>query len=207
MMMEITIATMGRLMKNFDMACFVSGLEAGCEDASSDIICSGDRCAVADLLQPLNHHSLSGLQAAFNNELVAAALSDLDRLDMNLIVRINHRHLIAALQFRDCATGGEHGVGFGDQLSRAHVQTDRAEAHCSDWGTTPRLEGRRLLSLRTIQGHDFSLKGICRSVGQNQFSLDVFDLLAASAVRGEVSREVNVFLLRDTKIGFDRIDR
>jgi hypothetical protein len=87
--MEITIATIGRLIKNFDM-----GLPS--------LRFHGKWLGVylyarADLLNTLGDHALAGLQSVRDNPLVADTIADVDRADVHFVLAIHHRDLIAAL--------------------------------------------------------------------------------------------------------------
>src|SRR5271166_3200554 len=88
---EITMATMGRLMKNFDMA-------------SPSRSFRGEWLGVhlharADFLHALGDHTLARLQALRDNPLVADAVADFDGSNAHFVCIIDRRDLIAALQF------------------------------------------------------------------------------------------------------------
>src|SRR5713101_1882128 len=90
--MEITIATMGRLMKNFDI-----GLP------SPDF--HGKWFGVhlharTHLLHSLDDHAFTLLEPFRNNPLGADAVADLDRTDAHFVLAGHNRYLIAALQLR-----------------------------------------------------------------------------------------------------------
>src|SRR2546428_8361737 len=51
----------------------------------------------------LHHDALARFEALVNDPHCAKALTDLDRSDAHLLVAAHHRHLVAPLEFRDCA--------------------------------------------------------------------------------------------------------
>src|SRR5579863_86100 len=96
---EITMATMGRLMKNFDMG-----------DPSLSI----RRCLVlgpewlgihvhagAHPLDSFNHDSVSRIQPVRDDPSVINPVAHSDRSNVHLVVSSNHSNLVAALQFRN----------------------------------------------------------------------------------------------------------
>src|SRR5712664_3595145 len=94
MTMEITMATMGRLIKNFDI-----GLPS--------LTFRPKRLGVylharTHLLHALGNHPLAALQSLFNNPLRADAIADIHRPVAHFVLAIDHGYLIAALQFLDC---------------------------------------------------------------------------------------------------------
>src|ERR1700683_1757188 len=90
---EITIATMGRLIKNFDMG--LSSLSVG--DKRLGVYLS----ARTHLLHAFDNHALPLLESVRNNPLVSDGVADLDRADAHLVIVAHHSDLIAALEFRD----------------------------------------------------------------------------------------------------------
>src|SRR5438876_10657263 len=94
MTMEITIATMGRLMKNFDI-----GLPS--------LTFRGKRLRVhlhsrTHLLHAFGNHAFATLQPFRDNPISADTVADLDRTDAHFVLTVRHRYLIATLQLRDC---------------------------------------------------------------------------------------------------------
>src|SRR5271168_2154010 len=95
MTLEITMATIGRLIKNFDMklpswSCWRKWLGVHLHSRT-------------DFWNALGHHALAGLQSVLNNPQGAHAVADIDGPDAYFVRAIHHRHLIAALQLRDRA--------------------------------------------------------------------------------------------------------
>src|SRR5690349_13736879 len=82
MMMEITMATIGRLIKNLDIRSFTA---AGFTGEDRGEIGRDHRHAVADLLQTFHHHTLAWLQSLFNGPEVAAPFSNPHRLDVHFV--------------------------------------------------------------------------------------------------------------------------
>src|SRR5258708_3834665 len=92
MTMEITIATMGRLIKNFDI-----GL--------SSLTFRGKWLGVhlharTHLLHSFDNHAFASFQSVRNNPLGADTVADLDRPDPHFVLVAHRRDLIAALQLR-----------------------------------------------------------------------------------------------------------
>src|SRR5580704_14957032 len=88
---EMTMATMGRLMKNFDMR-------------SPILRCRGKWFCVymntrTHLLNALGDDSVAGTQSAIDNPIGPAAVAERNRADAYCILVIDYRYLIAALQF------------------------------------------------------------------------------------------------------------
>src|SRR5882724_1396482 len=97
MTMEITMATMGRLIKNFDI-----GLPS--------LTFRPKRLGVylharTHLLHALGNHAFAWLQSVYDNPLGADPVADLNCPDAHLILVVQRRDLKAALQLRDCTLG------------------------------------------------------------------------------------------------------
>src|ERR1700722_495002 len=91
--MEITIATMGRLMKNFDM---------GLPSLSFHGKWLGLHLhARTHLLYALGNHAFACFQSFRNNPLVADTVGNLNCPNGHFVLVVHHRDLIAALQFRN----------------------------------------------------------------------------------------------------------
>src|SRR5208282_4861312 len=89
--MEITMATMGRLIKNFDMGLPSRGFH-------------GKRLGVhlharTHLLHALGDHPFPWLKSVRNNPLIAKTVADFDRADAHFVLVVHRRDLVAALQF------------------------------------------------------------------------------------------------------------
>jgi hypothetical protein len=90
MTIEITMATMGRLMKNFDIELpsrSVRGKWFGVYLQSG-----------THFLYSLGDYAVAGLESLRNHPLVADTVADFDRPDVYLVVVVHSRDLIAALQ-------------------------------------------------------------------------------------------------------------
>jgi hypothetical protein len=87
--MEITMATMGRLIKNFDM---------GLPSLSYRGKWLGVHLhAGTHFLYALSNNAFTSLQSVRNNPLVANAVPDGDCSNAHFVLAIHHCHLIAAL--------------------------------------------------------------------------------------------------------------
>src|SRR5580700_3886007 len=92
MRIAITIATMGRLMKNFDM-----GLPVLClRDKRLGVHMS----ALAYFLNAFGDDSFARFQSVRHNPLRPNAVADLDRSYAHLILVVDNGYLIGPLQFR-----------------------------------------------------------------------------------------------------------
>src|SRR5690348_11313206 len=88
---EITIATIGRLMKNFDIGLPDFGLR-------------GKRLGIyvrtgAHFLNSLGNHPISAIYTAYNDPLTTDTVADRHCPDVHFIVRIYNSNLIASLEF------------------------------------------------------------------------------------------------------------
>src|SRR5580700_5968177 len=110
MMIEITMATMGRLMKNFDMrlVLFLCGHRFG--GHLNGCVCRIYQRSLAHLLDALKHHTLARLQTLLDDPQAAHAIAHSHRLNVDLAVCVHDRDLIAALQFRHGALRHQNGV-------------------------------------------------------------------------------------------------
>src|SRR5580704_3542846 len=95
MTIEITMATMGRLMKNLDMLLASLRRRAVWHVRLRVYLRAG-----TDLLDSFGHHALSWLQSIGNDPLGAHAVAHLDCPYADLVLAIHNRHLIRALQLR-----------------------------------------------------------------------------------------------------------
>ena len=129
MMIDITMATMGRLIKNFDMVYLPSLPAYGFSAAFRCVARCGARAArlvtvrllrrvgmrmdgnaVHQLAVAFDHHLVARLESAGDHPVRADLRSYLHRLDMHLVVAVDDGHLIGALQLRDCALRHEKSV-------------------------------------------------------------------------------------------------
>src|ERR1700690_2884140 len=105
-MIAMTIATIGRLMKNFDTARLPGGL------------CRGERKgihqrAVPDLLQPLSDDPVARLQPGKDGDEVAERLADRRRHDVDPVVGVDRGKLVAPLELVQGAPGDEERALLG----------------------------------------------------------------------------------------------
>src|SRR5271163_3621958 len=91
--MEITMATMGRLIKNFDMGLFSLRL---CDERLGIHL-----HAVTYFLYPFGNHAFALFQSVRNNPLGPNGFADFDGADAHLVLIVHDRNLIAPLQLRD----------------------------------------------------------------------------------------------------------
>src|ERR1700693_2706794 len=105
MTIEITIATIGRLMKNLDML-----LPSLRRRAVWHVRLRVYLHAGTDLLYSFGHHAISWLQSIRNNPLGADPVADLDCPYADLVLAIHNRYLIRALQLRHGTLGHQQRV-------------------------------------------------------------------------------------------------
>src|ERR1700756_1052008 len=101
MTMDITMATMGRLMKNFDMG-------HGSLSIRRSLVLGHEWLGIhahptAHSLNSFNHDFVSWIEPARDDPSVINPVAHSDRSNVNFIVGANHSNLVAALQFRHCA--------------------------------------------------------------------------------------------------------
>src|SRR5271163_522845 len=98
---EITMATMGRLIKNFDIGLFSRSFHEWLGVHLHSRTC---------LLHTLSNHSFARLQSVGDYPLIAETIADLDRSNAHFVLVIHRRDLITALQLRDCTLGHQQCV-------------------------------------------------------------------------------------------------
>src|SRR6478735_793129 len=97
---EMTIATIGRLMKNRDTL-------ASCPRRL--VSSHRDDCPVPDLQQPFDNHAFAWFQAVGHDPERPDALADRHGTDRDLVLAVYDGHLVAALQLRHRALWNEQG--------------------------------------------------------------------------------------------------
>src|SRR3984885_5978515 len=129
MTMEITMATMGRLMKNFDMDHSSLSIHRSLNliDPRSSIFgfCH-ERFGIhvhagAHSLNPFRYDSVAGIQATRDNPAVTDPVAHGDGSNVDFVVGFYHRDLISPLQFRHRTLrnkqrprlGSDYGADFG----------------------------------------------------------------------------------------------
>jgi hypothetical protein len=178
--MAITIATMGRFMKNFDM---LGALRIDCH-------------SVSDFGNSFRHNAVARAHAAFDDPHFARALANLHCADRDAVVRADNGYLIVTLQFvhrtlrdqeRTLAESGHgaHTAKLAGPKKIAGICKQRGHAN----STCLRVD----LAVREC---DFAGMRINVAVGQSELQRN-------SA--GEVTGDTQVFLLADGKVDLDRI--
>ena len=135
MTMEITMATIGRLIKNFDI-----GLPS--------LRLFGKRLGVhlharTQLLHSFDNHALALLQPVRNNPLRAHTVANFDRSNAHFVFAVHNRNLVAALQLRNRALRNKQRV-FLHSDQRSRTCRTRRDAECfQDWEIARRSESPR----------------------------------------------------------------
>src|ERR1700729_364307 len=111
MTMEITMATMGRLMKNFDMGHPSLSIRR-------PLVLGQEWLGIhahttAHPLNSFNHDSVSGIEPVSDDPSVINPVAHRDRSNVNFVVCANDGNLVATLQLRDCPLGNKQGSRLG----------------------------------------------------------------------------------------------
>src|SRR5690349_13241469 len=88
-MMEITMATIGRSMKNFDIRLIPRFRCARIDGHRRDKIGGGNEGSFADFLEAFDDQALSGLKPLFNDPKITGPLADLNGLNVDFVFRVN----------------------------------------------------------------------------------------------------------------------
>src|SRR5439155_3259604 len=196
----ITMATMGRLMKNLDIRVTLPSPSPLRQTAS-------DSPARLDGLSArLGNNPFARVQPFLNDPQAAHAVADLDGPDAYFVLTVHHGDLIAALEFRhralrnqqctplDSSRGSDPAIPSGAQkisgVGKKPGDADRAGA---------------LIHL-TIREVDGPLARVGCSVGQDELEADPSVRRVEARLRREPSVPVEVFLLADGKINLDGVD-
>src|SRR5690349_8382554 len=99
---EMTIATMGRLMKKRDT--LPSRLPSLAVDDRHD-------CPVSDLQQPFDDDPFASLQTIRHDPVAPDAIADRHRPNRDLVVVADDSHLVTTLQLGDRALRNQKGAG------------------------------------------------------------------------------------------------
>src|SRR6186713_1933896 len=99
---EITMATIGRLMKNLDTSASNARRLAG-----DDL----DDRPVANFQQALDNHAFAGFQTLGHDPQVPDAVADRHGTDRHLVIAAHDRHLMTPLQLGDRALRNQQGAG------------------------------------------------------------------------------------------------
>src|ERR1700752_807498 len=95
-MIAMTIATMGRSIKNFEITAHLF-IDSLCRLVRFCIRSRHHRYALANLLQTFNHYALTWFDAVFNDPLRADAFADFYRANVNFVTTVDNCDLISAL--------------------------------------------------------------------------------------------------------------
>src|SRR5216684_7819601 len=195
---EITMATMGRLMKNFDI-----GLPS--------LRLCGKWLGVhlharTHLLHSLDDHAFALLQPFRNNPLRADTVADFDRTNAHFVLAVHNRHLIAALQLRHRALRDKQRV-FLDPDGRADFAVAAGAQNISRIRKQRSNPNRaRALIHLAVRKVECALMWIGGGVGQNQFEAQTLASRLASSLRREPFVPIEVLALADGEIDPDGID-
>ena len=114
-------------------------------------------------------------KSLFDDPQIAAPLAHLHRLDMDLVVRVHHRHLVAALQFGNGALRHEQRVVLQIELhphAREFPGTKRIVRIGKEGLHSQRAGGLADLPVRRV---NFAFERIDRAVGEDQFDLQLLE--------------------------------
>jgi hypothetical protein len=193
---EMTMATMGRLMKNFDMVltpCSAGAGAAGSERAWGDGHAPGRTFWVPSAIT-----CSPGFQSLVDDPVGSDPFSDLHRPDIDLVVRSDHGHQVLALHFRDRPLRHEQRAFLGLQH-----------------GPTGRTAGAQQIVRIGEEGADLQGAGggVNLAIGQGQLALVRIDSChrpgsAAGAFLRLVAGGLafKIFLFADIDVGLDRVE-
>src|SRR6266480_1929780 len=195
---EITIATIGRLIKNFDI-----GLPS--------LASPGKRLGVhqharTNLLHAFGNHAVASLQPLGDNPIDADTLANLYRAHAHFVVAVHRRDLIAALQLGDSALRNKQCVLL-DSDGRPNFAVPAGTQNISRIGELsgdPNCAGA-LIDL-AVGKIDCPFVPIGGAVGQNKFETHALVRSLARGVCGEPPIPIEILTLADREINFDGID-
>jgi hypothetical protein len=209
---EMTMATIGRLMKNLDMAAYP--LLAGAAAARRVFRRAWRRClgdeglridghTRAHLLGTLGDHLLARLQPLADDPVAADALANRHRPDVDLVVGADHGHQVLALDFGDGplrhqqrALVDRHRCPYLAVLAGAQQVVGIGEQGCD-------LEGAGAHIDLPVEHGRLARVRVKRAIHQEQLKRDMLRLLARSESR---VGNLEILALADVEIDLDRID-
>src|SRR5215470_3403222 len=141
--------------------------------------------AVSGLLNSLDDHPLARLEPFFNNPHGSSLLSNLYRPETDFVAVSHDGHLIHALELADRLLRHQHGAG----PDVAH-KTDTAKLPGTKYvvwiGKQARQPNRSRLNVNlAISSIEFALSRVGRSIGQDQFQIELL-------LRGRARRRCRV---------------
>src|SRR5208282_1220814 len=195
---EITMATMGRLMKNFDIG-LPSFVFAG-------VGLGSHRCALPHLLHAFGDDAIARLEPAVNDPVAADAVAHLNSSDFRLVVGIDNRDLVTALQLGDGALrnhqrvvlDADHGanlsVAAGTQnVSRIWKQAGNSNRACA-------------FVYLAVSEEELALVWVGRSISENHLEVKILVRFIFGSVSWEASSPFEILGLPDGEVDLDGID-
>src|SRR5262245_18898400 len=194
---EITIATIGRLMKKRDtLASRLRGPVGG------DV----DGCTVPYLQLALDNHAFAGFQAVGHDPELPDAVANRDRTDRHLAVRAHHRDLVTALQLGDRALRNQQGAGCrpcGETDASVSAGPKKIVGIGKDAGDADR-PGRRV-DFANGEG-DLSGVFVDAPIPEHQLKRDPFPLFLDPPLGRKAPVELHEDLLAHGEVSLDGID-
>src|SRR6267378_2304617 len=198
MTMEMTMATMGRLIKNFDMVL-------------PSLTFDGKRLGVhlhawTYLLYALGNHAFASFQSVQDNPLGADPVAHLNRPDAHFVLVVQCRDLIAALQLRHSALRDKERV-FLHALSCPNFAVAAGAQNISRIRKKPGDPNcaRTLIHLAVCK-IDCALMRISGPVGQDEFEAQTLPRRLPGGLRWEPFVPIEILTFADGKINLDRVD-
>src|SRR3954452_25314123 len=203
--MAITIATIGRLMKSFEIIVFSS------PQARQSLVCLCVRLRVyyrsrLDLLCSFHDNELAGFQSIFDNPLCPAALANFDRAHFNLVSAAYYGDLITALQFTDGALWNKQSVALRRRYRTDATELSRPQHVSRIKEYSSHADCACLWINLAVRKEEASLFRIGASIGEDQFELDLDNAGAAPRFNEIALGKVKVLLLAESEIDFYRIN-
>src|SRR5712692_10481089 len=197
--MEITMATMGRLIKNFDIRLPSLGFRG--------IRLGVYHHARTHLLHALGNHAFALLQALSDNPLIADAVAHLDRANAHFAFAVHHRDLIAALQLRNCTLRDKQGALL-HTARPPHFGIPAGAQNIAGVGKeTCDPDRARALIYFAVCEVDAAWALVSPPVGQDEFKRLSFELRFPLLEGWKPPVEVEIVCLADSEIDLDGVDR
>src|SRR5256712_2171590 len=196
MRIEMTIATMGRLMKNLAMAL---ARPLGLGQRGFDLLAS------LYSVDSLDDDPLARLQPLPDDPEGADALADLDGSKVHRLVASDHGDLVDALLVQDGPLRNEQRAFFhADDGAHLRILAGAQEI-ARVWEHSPDADGAGRRPDRAVQDRDRPSVGVNRPVGEGD--LEIILPLAVTAAHKPALPQSQILLLADGELDVDRVDQ
>src|SRR5438552_4018788 len=196
MRIEMTIATMCRLMKNLAMAL---ARPLGLGQRGFDLL------AGFHSVDSLDDDPLARLQPLPDDPEGADALADLDGSKVHRLVASDHGDLVDALLVQDSPLRNEQRAFFRVADGAHLLVLAGAQEVARVWEHSPDADGAGRRPDRAVQDRDRPSVGVNRSVGEGD--LEIILPLAVTAAHKPALPQSQILLLADGELDVDRVDQ